>query len=68
MRDCGKAYVYTDIVSFGIIVSFWFSINSAKGIFGLYATSPLTLEFADFFGIHDLIVFHIALESFRFVK
>ena len=30
--------MYTVIVSFGVIVSFWFSIFIAKVIFGLYAT------------------------------
>ena len=37
LRDCGKGYVYSVIVSFGVIVSFCFSVFIVKGIFGVHA-------------------------------
>ena len=38
LRDCGKGYVYSVIVSLGVIVSFRFSVFIVKGIFGVHAT------------------------------
>ena len=38
LRDCGKGYVHSVIVSFGVIVSFRFSVFIVKGIFGVHAT------------------------------
>ena len=38
LRDFGKGYLYSVIVSFGVIVSFCFCVFVVKGIFGVYAT------------------------------
>ena len=45
LRDCGKGYVYSVIVSFGVIVSFCFSVFIVKGIFGV-AAKLLRKEFS----------------------
>ena len=38
LRDYGKGFVYSVFISFGVIVSFHFSIIIVKGIPGAFAT------------------------------